>query len=171
MFQYGADFAQCLESDGDLQAFPYLSDLARLEQQVRLSYHEADTLCLAADDLTQMPEHDLMQVVLRPHPAMAVIASSYAIHSIYRANRSDRVEPVADASEPQAVLVTRPRLDVEMHRLSIADLIFVRALASALPLGEAANRAYGADQKFDLANAIALLLTSGAFQSIRTKKD
>jgi hypothetical protein len=169
MFEYGAAFSAYLEAENDLKDYPYLGDIARLEQQVRLSYHEANAPCLAAGELTQLPEDDLMLTVFVPHPAMAMIASDFAIHDIYRANRAEQTGKVENLLEPQAVLVTRPMMDVELNRLAPPQLVFFSALASGQPFGEAADAAFAAAEDFDLTNAISLMLSSGAFQPLNTK--
>jgi hypothetical protein len=169
MFEYGAAFSAFLQAESDLKDYPYLGDIARLEQQVRLSYHEASAPCLSPAELTQLPEDDLMQAVFIPHPAMAMIASDFAIHDIYRANRAEQTGKVENLLEPQAVLVTRPMMDVELNRLAPPQLGFFSALASGQPFGEAADAAFAAAEDFDLTTAISLMLSSGAFQPLNTK--
>jgi hypothetical protein len=168
MFEYGAAFSDFLAADDDLRSYPYLGDMARLEQQLRLSHHEADAQCLAAYDLAQLPEDQLMEATFKPHPAMSIVSSPHAIHSIYRANLSDHADTVSDTSEAQAVLVTRPGYEVILHRLQRPDLAFVESLAIGCSLGAAADIACGLDPDFDITAAISLLLTSGALLSPQT---
>lgn len=169
MFEYGAEFSAFLDAEHDLRDYPYLGDIARLEQQVRISYHEKDAACLAAGELTQISEDDLMQTVFSPHPAMAIVTSDFGIHSIYRANRTAGAGHVDRVLESQAVLVTRPALDVELNSCTPPQLEFFRTLASGQSLGEAANAAFVAGEDFDLAGAIGLMLSSGAFQPLNNK--
>ncbi len=171
MFLYGEAFGNCLAEDDDLQDYPYLADIARLEQQVRTSYHEADAPIISANDLDQNSEDELTQAVFIPHPAMAVVSSTFAIHSIYRANRTELPEAVEDPTAAQSVLVTRPNHEVVLSKLDPGQLAFMRSLASGHPFGDAAETAFDADENFDLTIAISTVLTSGAFQSIAIRKN
>jgi hypothetical protein len=171
MFEYGADMSTVLAATADLNDFPYLADIARLEQQVRISYHEADVPGLSPQDLSQLSGDALASAVFTAHPAMAVIESDYAIHTIYRANRDDDASPVSNVREPQAVLVTRPGLNVELHRLTLAQGKFFKSLAAGMPFGEAADEAFAVSEDFDLTPTLGLMLSTHAFQSITAAKD
>jgi hypothetical protein len=166
IFHYGSDFSTYLDEQEDLQSFPYLGDIARLEQQMRVSYHAADAPHLLATHLQQFAGDMLMDAVFVPHPAMAIIASNFAIHSIYDANQADQRGDVENLSEAQAVLVTRPAFDVELHRLSRAQVILIQSLGNKQTFGLSADAALAAEDNFDLSGAISLLLTSGAFLAI-----
>jgi hypothetical protein len=171
MFQYGAAFSEYLKAEEDLADYPYLSDVAKLEQQLRLSYHEADAPSLSPAFLTELSEDALMQSGFTPHPAMAVVESDFAIHAIYLANQANAAEAVEDVSKAEAVMIVRPVHDVALHSLDPAQCIFVKSLAAGQTLGAAADAAFGENENFDLTGAISLLLLPGAFQSIQTKKD
>jgi hypothetical protein len=169
LFEYGAEFSAYLASAGDLNNYPYLADIARLEQQVRISYHEENATCLSAAELTQVSEDELMQTVFAPHPALAIVSSEFAIYAIYRANRNALAETVDDIHKPQSILVTRPEFAVELNSLAPDQLVFFRALINGSPLGDAADAAFEINEDFDLTNAISLMLATGAFQSLNKK--
>jgi hypothetical protein len=169
LIEYGADFSEYLGADGDLKEYPYLGDIARLEHCVRLSYHEADSAVLAADDLTNISEEDLMDATFTPHPAMAIIESHFAIFDIYRANRGEKIGSVDNVLQPQAVLITRPLFDVQQHLLTPPQLVFFKTIASGQMFGDAAEVAFTESKDFDLASTISLMLSSGAFQSVYKK--
>jgi hypothetical protein len=170
MFLYGDAFCHALAQDDDLRAYPYLPDIARLEQQVRVSYHEADAPTIAAHELADIAENELMQTILKPHPAMALVSSAFAIYSIYSANRADIPEPIENPAEAQSVLVTRPKHEVVLNKITRGQLSLMQSLASGYPFGDAADAAFSSDENFELTSAISLLLTSGAFQSIAVGK-
>ncbi len=171
MFHYGDRFPAYLEAEEDLRGFAYLGDVARLEQQVRLSYHEADVTPLAAQCLAAMAEEELFDAVLTPHPATAILASRFGIHAIYMANQSGEAGRVNGQLQAQSVLVTRPSFDVELRLLDAAQLCFFRQLTAGESLGEAADSAAEVQADFDLTHSLGLLLVSGAFQSIHSKKE
>lgn len=164
LFHYGDAFADHLRQQDDLAAFPFLPDVARAEQLWRRAYHAADSAVLAAAELSQAPDV-LMVLRFAPHPAMAVLASSFAVHSIFTANRGGSGQ-VADPSRPEAVLFTRPRLEVIVTALSASQFEFLSALANGLSLADAAERGFAACDRFDLAAAIRLMVEAGAFQHV-----
>jgi hypothetical protein len=171
LFEFGEDLAAFIDGEEGLRDYPYLGDVARLEQRIRISYHEADAPCLAPNALTLLPPDELMLTSLSPHPAMGLVASPYALYDIYRANRSETVGAVDDLSAAQSVLITRPALDVELHSLTLAQLAFFSALAGGKPFGDAVEEGFATGADFDVAVAISLLLASGAFQPLNNKKD
>jgi hypothetical protein len=171
MFHYGAAFSDYIGMQEDLRDYPYLNDIAKLEQQIRLSYHEADAPILLPNALTQIAEDELMQTRYVPHPAMAIIESDFAIHSIYSANQKEAAGTIEDVSTSESVLIVRPKYDVELHSLNTSQCVFLKSLSAGRPLAAAADAAFEASEDFDLNGAISLLLLPGAFQSIQMKKD
>lgn len=165
LFHYGEALPAFLAGQADLAPFPYLADVARLEQLWRRAYHAADRMPLAPERLTVEAEA-LLSLVLTPHPAMAVLSSSFAIHSIFIANRAggDAQGRVDDPARPEAVLVTRPGIDVEVRLLGPGEHDFLSALAGGQTLAEAAETGAAADERFDLAGAIRLMVEAGAFR-------
>lgn len=168
MFQYGAAFPKALENDTDLASYPYLGDVARLEMLWRESYHAADALPLAADALASADPDALFNSHFIIHPATRLIRSRFAIQSIFAANTSEREEQAVDPVQPQCVLITRPQFDVVVHTLAPEQFEFFRALQNGKNLGDALDHAADVNPNFDLSNSLALLLQSGAFQSIQT---
>jgi Putative DNA-binding domain len=171
MFQYGGAFPEALESDEDLVSYPYLGDVARLEILWRESYHAADAPILTGDALAAIDPDILFSSCLTVHPAMRLIQSRFAIHSIFATNRSDDETQRVDPAQPQCVLVTRPVYDVMASVLSIEQFEFFLALANGENLGSAMDRASDLDANFDLFSTLALLLQSGASQSIQPNKE
>ncbi|MDS1137911.1 HvfC/BufC N-terminal domain-containing protein [Nitratireductor indicus] len=167
VFEYGHDFADFLQSQEPLRHLPYLPDVARLERAWLDAYHAADAAPLAADTLARIPSDKLADTRFTPHPAMVLLASPYAIHSIFIAHRPGPMPERLQAGRPEAVLVTRPALTVELHLVQAPQWFFFEQLARGETLGDAAaavlNKQSATDAPFDLASAIGLMITSGAF--------
>lgn len=168
MFQYGADFPAALENSKDLSSYPYLGDVARLEILWRQSYHAADAPTLAADGLASVDPEALFDSRLIIHPAARLIRSRFAIHSIFAANTGEGDAHVFDPAQPQCAMVTRPQYEVTVYAVSLDQFEFFLALKNGGTLGAALDCAAGIDENFDLSGSLALLLRSGAFQSIQT---
>ncbi len=168
MFQYGAAFPKALESDADLANYPYLGDVARLEILWRESYHAADAPPLAGDALASMDPDALFKSRFTLHPATRLLQSRFAIQSIFAANVSENAEQGFDPSDPQSVMTTRPHHAVTVHAIPPDQFAFFHALKMGETLGDALDGAADLNTNFDLPGTLALLLQSGAFQSIQT---
>ncbi len=164
LFRYGEVFAAYLSAQDDLAEYPYLADVARLEQLWRLAYHAADAGVLHPTELNLPPEQ-LMSLRLEPHPATAILASPYAVHAIFTANRREGGF-VDDPGRPESVLVTRPQLDVLVTPLSPAHAVFLSALVASNSLADAAEQGFAATESFDLADAIRLMVEAGVFHRL-----
>jgi hypothetical protein len=167
MFQYGKAFPQVLDNAEDLANFPYLGDIARLEILWRESYHGADAHSLAVDALAAIDPDVLFDCRFKVHPATRLIQSHFAVYDIFAANGPEADGQVSDPGQAQCVLVTRPQLDVILYTITADQLTFFQALTSGENLGDALDRAAALNPNFDITAALALLLQSGAFQTIQ----
>lgn len=166
MFFYGAEFPQFLEQQSDLAQYPYLADVARLEHQWRSSYHELDALCLMPSEIAQVGDDQMANLRLNPHPALALLSSPFAVHSIFSANRETAGDAEVTPSKPECVMVTRPYFSVETREVSLGLFNFLKALSTNHTLGEAAELGLEVDPNLDLPNCIATCLVAGAFQPL-----
>lgn len=164
LFQYGDHFAAFLAGQGDLASYPYLADVARLEQQWRTAHHAADAPVLHASTFTGLGEQEMMALRLKPHPAAFLLSSHFAFASIFTANRGGS-ETVADPALPEWALLTRPFYDVHTRLIRASQFAFLAALFDGVPLGEAAENGFSASEDFDLADSLRLMLEAGVFQS------
>ena len=167
MFRFGADFPEALERAEDLASYPYLGDVARLEIIWRESYHAADANPLDAGALASIDPEILFDCCLERHPAARLIQSTFAIHAIFAANTSDTENHVYDPMQRQCILVTRPHYDVALHAITLDQFEFFQVLMNAGSLADAMDRAATIEPNFDLPATLALMLQSGAFQSIQ----
>jgi hypothetical protein len=163
MAQYGAAFPAFLAAFEPLADYPYLSDVARLEQFWREAFHEADKTPISTERLAAVSPGDIAKLRLVAHPAVRVLHSSYAAGSIFSANRRDGEYPKIDPSKAEFVLVTRPHLDCALRILNAADGAFIARLLAGETLQEAAEQAAELGADFDLARSISGILEAGAF--------
>jgi Putative DNA-binding domain len=164
MFGYGESFADFLQQQEDLSKYPYLPDVARLEQLWRTSYHAADTRVLSPGDLAGLDENALSELRLATHPSFNLLSSDYAVFSIFQSSRGGSSVAPLDPATPEAMLLTRPQLDVQTRLVSAATSAFLQSLAQGEALADAAEHGFASSDSFDLAAAIALMLDAGAFQ-------
>jgi hypothetical protein len=145
---------------------PWLADVAQIERAWLDAYHASDAEPLSADMLATISPERLADATFAAHPATRVVRSSYAVVTIFSANRSEgAVEPI-DASSPEDALITRPDADVIVRHLPEGGAVFVTSLLLGLTLGEAAASALDVTPSFDIAASIAGLIQAGAFTSV-----
>jgi Putative DNA-binding domain len=169
LFQYGEDFPSYLEAAKDLEKYPYLGDVARLELAYLAAYHEANAAVMTAVAIAAISPEDLFDVCFEPHPTLQMFQSLFAVGSLVVANRSGENVTI-DPFQAEHVLVTRPALDVLLFNVDAATFQFVQTLKTGISFGMAAESALHIDQDFDLGKAIALIIEAGAFQTIAIPK-
>ncbi|HHZ08751.1 MAG TPA: DUF2063 domain-containing protein [Rhizobiales bacterium] len=162
MFEYGEDFPDFVAGFAPAAGLAYLADVARVEAVWSRAYHaaEADPLSVAA--LAGIAPERLADTKLAAHPATAIVTSDHPAGSIWAAHRTDPVGAVA-AWKPETVLIVRPDAEVNVHVLPATDAEFAAAVLAGEALGEAAERALGANAAFDFGAALIGLVTLGAF--------
>ena len=162
LLHYGADFADFVAAFPPAAAVPYLADVARLEWARHKAYHAADAEPLRQDALAAFVlQADQVTLVL--HPSLQLVRSAYPVITIWSlAVRDPRDEPVQLPAGGEVALVVRPALDVEVRCLPEGGPAFIQALTDGATLLDAASRASQEAPAFDLAAALAGLMTSGA---------
>jgi len=164
---YGDDFPTFLEALDAIRHLPYLPDIARLELARRLSYHSADVPAIAPQKLADLSPDDLLDAKFSFAPAMRILASNYAILSIWSMSMVLDAPKLDEAG--QVVLLTRPALDVKMQALDTATHVFLHNL-SRKTLGVAFDIALKVDDDFDLSPAIGLLLRHNLITEINLQE-
>ncbi|WP_342078745.1 DNA-binding domain-containing protein [Yoonia sp. SS1-5] len=157
MMFYGDAMPQFLGRFPPAKTLPYLPDIARLELAMRHAYHAADATPIAADALGALTPDALMGARLLLAPAVRALSSAHPIHGIYRANTTDDADrPIMQA---EAVLITRPGFDPEIHHVTPAAATFITALTDGQSLGQAMTTA---GDMLDLGEILGLLLRQNA---------
>lgn len=165
--EYGANFANFLEGFDPTADLPYLPDIARLEWARLVAFHSADASPADIGLLTELPPEMLGSAQLGLHPAMAVIASPWPIVSIWTTNTHDETpQPPAADWTGETALVTRPHLEVFVHRLPQGADRLVAELAHEQALGAATEAASRAHADFDLATTLSMLFGAGAITTL-----
>jgi len=161
MMFYGERMPMFLGRFQPAKSLPYLADVAKLELAMREAYHAGDATPMLGEKLAALAPEDLMGVRFSFAPATRIVASDYAIHSIYRANTQADAPKVV--MQPETVLVTRPGFDPEQHVITPSAAKCIAALMDNHPLGVAMSQA-GDD--LDLGAVLGLLLAQGAITDL-----
>jgi len=164
--EYGRDFPDFVAGFEPARRLFFLADLARLERAWLDAYHATDCPPLAPETLLTRDPEALMAMQLSPHPAARLLKLGSAAASIFLRTKAGESLKGLDPSPAEIALITRPHYDVAVHRVTIGDAAFLRALLDGEPIDEAAERADAADDGFDLSSVFTLALTTGAFAAI-----
>ncbi|WP_257098673.1 HvfC/BufC N-terminal domain-containing protein [Pseudovibrio flavus] len=167
--EYGGGFADFIQSFPPLASYPYLADVARIEWAWLSAYHSADAPILDAQKLASVSPEDMPRVVLVPHPSASLHFSEFPAASIFLQNR-EFAQMENSEQRPQAVVVCRPEVAVNIAWIEPADFTFASALFEARTLGEAATLAASGGGGFDLNRALQALLAAQVFQDLEIRK-
>jgi hypothetical protein len=160
MQHYGASFATFIEGFDPASAVPYLADMARLEAAWSIAYNAADMVPMSITVLATIDQAALPELRLAAHPAAGLIHSAFPVGSIWSAHQA---EGVAVRPGAEAVLVSRPALEVMVTVIPQADALFLHHLFAGAALGVAAAAATGLSDAFDVGRALVGLCNLGAF--------
>lgn len=162
LFLYGEGFDRFLAGFEPAGSLPYLPDLATAERRWLTAYHAADAVPLAGEALGAVSPDRLGDVRFVMHPAFALVRSRFSVFRIFAMNRD--LEPLGpiDTTEPEAILVTRPQLDVLVRSLPAPMAAFIETAAAGGTLEDAAGAGLALDAGFDISAAITTLIISGA---------
>jgi Putative DNA-binding domain len=166
--EYGAGFADLIAAHASAQGLPYLADVARLDWALNVAFHSPRGPRLSAGDLSALPAGELAACVLPLAPGTALLRSDYPLDLIWAASQPGASqETVALDRGASRLLVLRQAADAAFVVLDEGEAAFVAALATGLPLQEAAEMAFGSDPAFDLGRRFARLLGCEVFAAMQ----
>jgi hypothetical protein len=154
---FGETFPHYLRSLGEAASFGYVADIAELEAARARAYHSADAPSLDARALSFLSMARFNECGLILHPSVALVASRFPIVTIWRANQMDAGPGILDRWRPEAALIVRPFLDVDVLLLPAGGHVFTSALLSGWTIGAAAALARDDDPEFDLDASLTML--------------
>jgi hypothetical protein len=154
LLDYGDGFPDFLRSIGEDAC---IADIADLEVARGKAYHAADAASLPPQAFAAIPAERLAGLRLTFHPSVSLLQSRFSIVSVWQAS-----EAAGDVTLPQvrpeAALIARPMLEVEVWNLPPGGFAFFTALRSGATTAEAAEAAMDAAPDFDLAVGLSVLI-------------
>jgi hypothetical protein len=162
--RYGGEFPEFIEQFEPAQRVPYLADVARLERLRVLAFHAADAPALSAAHIGRQlsAPQGLGASMPSLHPSVAVLASAYAVVSLWGAHQGAGELSRVDAMHPECALVLRQDDEVLVIGIAPETAAFVRQLQGGATLAEAVSAAAAFGGGFDLSGSLALLIRHGA---------
>lgn len=155
---YGEDFPDFVRGFQPSSPVPYLSDVARLESLWWCAYHAADMAPLQSGSFAAVAPDAWADMRFMFHPSTALLASRFAIASIWEAHHGGPPMPMISTNEAQCVLVARPFAQVELRRISAQAHDFLTALHGGATLGDAVQRMSMVHENFDLTQHLSALI-------------
>ena len=154
LLDYGDGFPEFLRRLGDDAC---IADIADLEVARGKAYHAADAASLAPQAFAAIPAERLAGLRLTFHPSMSLLQSRFPIVSLWQANQ-EAGDGTLPQGRPEAALIARPMLEVEVWNLPPGGFAFLTALRRGATMAEAAEAATDAAPDFDLAVNLAVLI-------------
>ena len=169
---YGAAFPDLIENFPPAAGLPYLADVARLEYQRIVAYYAADVPSIGAEAVTAAlaDEEALPALGMSLHPSLSVVSSASAVVSLWAAHQGVLDLSTVEPDTPEAALILRNGLDVEVLKISAAAGAFLCELQAGASLGTAAAEAAGIDAEFDLVGILSLLLKKSAITALNPSR-
>lgn len=146
---FGAALPAFLDSFEHAADYPYLVDMARLEWALHRAHFAADALAITAADFSQLSPAQLDAARFDLHPAVTLLASPWAVASLWDAHHGGPF-PGSMAVEEYVVVARNQVVAVRPARLAA-----LRCLASGETLGAALDAAFALEEDFDIGAALA----------------
>ena len=157
LFDYGDAFPGFLRRLGDDVCTGYIADIADLEIARGKAYHAADAAPLPPQAFAAIPAESLTGLRLSLHPSVSLLQSRFPIVSLWQAHQ-EADEVALPQWRPEAALIARPMLEVEVWNLPPGGFAFLNELSRGAAMAEAAEAALDAATDFDLAVNLAVLI-------------
>lgn len=152
---YGSAFPEFVDAFPAAGRLPFLGDTARLEWFIGEAYHAADAAPMPLTGLAELPESALTSRALPCHPSLRLLKSRWPVFTLWRAHQDDQSAPDLNKLDwtGECGLAIRPRLQVDVVKLTAEAFAFIEALHAGAPLSEAAERC-GVTNEADFANLL-----------------
>ena len=164
---YGNGFPAFIKTYQPAKNLPYLYDLTRLEWAWETAYYAADDTALNPAVLADVPEAHLPGLCLSCRTSFALIQSDFPLDQIVDFCRTDGQKPFTLSERGVKLMVLRPDLKVEMHRLTDTEYQLLHALHRGKTIQQAVDDITGDMTNFDLTTALQKHFRQGTFSKFK----
>lgn len=161
LHDFGREFGDFLSLFPPAASLPYLADVARLEWAWHECYHAAEPPPFDFAALGRVPAEQYERLRFTLQAAVRLVESKFPVVRIWEVNQPDYGgDQTVDLNlGAQQALVARVAGDVVVQQIGVGSAQFIRAIAEARPLSEAAEIATAAEAEFDLNQALRNLVS------------
>jgi hypothetical protein len=154
LLDYGGKFPEFLRSIGEHAC---IADIADLDVARDKAYHAADAVSLPPQAFAAIPTERLAGLRLTFHPSVSLLQSWFPIVSIWQADQKADGATLPQG-RPEAALIARPMLQVEVWNLPPGGFAFLTALWGGATMAEAAETAMDVAPDFELAVNLSVMI-------------
>lgn len=161
---YGITFPNFIKTYESAKHLPYLHDFTKLEWAWEAAYYAQDDLALDPEALTTLTEEQMPALTFSFRKSFTLIESDFPLDEIVDFCRAEDQEEMHELSSRGAkLMVFRPGLTVEIHRLNDNEYIFLKSLRGGKTIHETAVTIAENDPNFNLADILQKHLSLGTF--------
>jgi uncharacterized protein (UPF0276 family) len=161
LHRFGSELPAFLADFAPAADYRYLPGLARLEWALHRAHYAADAAALDAGGLAAMDAATVADARFGLHPAVSLVASPWAVGSLWQAHQPGGVPWPAALDASETVVVSRPAWHAQMTPVTPASFAALEAIAAGASMGEALTAALDVDGDFNLGAALAQWLALG----------
>ena len=159
LLEYGEGFPEFIRNFGDSTARDYVADVAEIESARVRAYHAADAAPLDRQQFAGLDPNELAGMRLTLHPSLTLLRSRFPALSVWESQQAGNDAYIREWKQ-ESVLIARPYLDVEVHRLPAGGYEFLSALSEGETVAGAIERAAASTPGFDLEANLTMLIAS-----------
>jgi hypothetical protein len=149
LLEYGEEFPDFIRNFGDSTARDYVADVAEIESARVRAYHAADATPVDRQAFASLAPTELAGMRLTLHPSVTLLRSRFPVFSVWESQQAGNDAYIREW-RPESVLIARPYMDVEVHRLPTGGYEFLSALSEGDTVAVSIDRAMTATPAFDL---------------------
>ncbi len=153
---FGEMFPSYLRGLGRGASFQYLADVAELEAARARALRSADASPIGRSAFASLSAQRMRELGVVLHPSVSLVASRFPIVTVWAANQTDD-NGIITQWGPEAAMVARPFLDVDVLRLPAGGHAFLSHLSEGATLSAAIAAAAAQEPAFDAATNLRLL--------------
>lgn len=148
---YGEEFPDFIRLYEPSRELPYLPDMAALELAMNMAYNAPDDEALSADSLSALPPEALGEMTLQLRSSAILVSSCYALDALRAYCLAPEGEP-PNLLQNCYLLVYRPKLTVDIVRLSAEEYFLLERISKEQRLGDAVGEVFERFPAFDVNN-------------------
>lgn len=144
----------------------YLADLATLDYGCYRARNAVDATAVNTRIFTELTPELLSARRIQLHPACFWLSSSFAIYDIWQRHNSHLRKSELNLNQPQEVVIIRPHLQVEVHRVDVGLVKSLDALDAGETINTALTQGNLADPGFNAVGAMQFLIQNDLIISL-----
>ncbi|MFM8154743.1 MAG: DUF692 family multinuclear iron-containing protein, partial [Actinomycetes bacterium] len=165
--EFGAGFADFLETFPHVADYPYFPDMARLEWAIHRTHYAHSAPPVVSSTVLELPPELMMNARVQMDPACGLFASEWSVVQIWRAHQEDDDACLPESvSEASHALILRPQWKVMVLPLNPAEHVYLTHLADGAGLGSARANALEIEPGFDADAQLLRWLDAGLFTQV-----